>query len=57
MFMPIQRSHFGEGMPLAQTGRSVIRYGLARLKKQNYGCENSSEEKFYLGKTRQNTKQ
>ena len=27
------------------------------LKKPNHGCENSSEEKFYLSQTRQNTKQ
>jgi len=27
------------------------------LKKSNHGCENSSEEKFYLSQTRQNTKQ
>ena len=27
------------------------------LKKQNHGCENLSEEKFYLSQTLQNTKQ
>ena len=27
------------------------------LKKPNHGCENSSEKKFYLSQTRQNTKQ
>ena len=27
------------------------------LKKPNHGCENSSEEKFYLSQTRENTKQ
>jgi len=27
------------------------------LKKPTHGCENSSEEKFYLSQTRQNTKQ
>jgi len=27
------------------------------LKKPNHDCENSSEEKFYLSQTQQNTKQ
>ncbi|MEA1992651.1 MAG: hypothetical protein U9N58_10755 [Thermodesulfobacteriota bacterium] len=27
------------------------------LKKPNHGCENLSEEKFYLSQTRENTKQ
>ena len=50
------RCDLWKGMPLALTGRSYIIYGLARLKKQNYGCETSSEEKFYLSQTQQNTK-
>jgi hypothetical protein len=48
-----------EGMVsiLPLTGKSFIYIQEVHLKKPNHGCENSSEEKFYLSQTRQNTNQ
>ena len=42
---------------LPLTGKSFIYIQKVHLKKPNHGCENSSEEKFYLSQARQNTKQ
>jgi hypothetical protein len=40
---------------LSLTGKSFIYIQAVHLKKPNHGCENSSEEKFYLSQMRQNT--
>jgi hypothetical protein len=52
-------ANIAEGMVgiLPLTGKSFIYIQEVYLKKPNHGCGNSSEEKFYLSQTRQNTKQ
>jgi len=47
----------GYGRYTSADRKSSIYIQEVHLKKPNHGCENSSEEKFYLSQRRQNTKQ
>ncbi|MEA1900291.1 MAG: hypothetical protein U9N47_05935, partial [Thermodesulfobacteriota bacterium] len=44
------------GVDLIITGHAYVSKR-GQVKKPNHGCENSSEEKFYLSQAQQNTKQ